>query len=103
MEKIDIEPNPWHPTRDRTDLKVLGKLLEELGELTAAVSRCVIQGINEAEPTTGKMNYNWLTEEIADVYANINLTIDRFGLDREFITKRATQKRNQLRKWHDMG
>lgn len=49
-------PNPWHPISDPVDLKHLGKLSEELGECSAAVARCIIQGIDECEPVTGKIN-----------------------------------------------
>lgn len=73
--------NPWHPITDSVDLKHLGKLSEELGELQAAVARCIIQGIDEREPVTGKVNRDWLTEEIADVQANLDLVVKRFEID----------------------
>ena len=72
--------SPWEPVSDRTDLKLLGKLLEELGELTSVVSRCLIQGIDEVQPVTGKSNRLWLEEEYADVYANMLLVAHRFDL-----------------------
>lgn len=97
------EPNPWHPSLNAVDLKHLGKLAEESGELCSAAARCMIQGINEAHPTTGKVNQEWLEDEIADVLANIDLCVDRFELDQEHITERRRNKFIQLRKWHDMA
>lgn len=97
------EPNPWHPITNAVDLKHLGKLAEESCELGSAASRCMIQGMNEAHPTTGKVNQEWLEDEIADVLANIDLCVDRFSLDTDRITERSRNKFTQLRKWHDMA
>jgi hypothetical protein len=97
------EPNPWHPITDTVDLKHLGKLAEEAGELCSAASRCMIQGMNEAHPTTGKINREWLEDEIADVFANIDLCMERFDLDQVRVTERMRNKFIQLRKWHDMA
>lgn len=95
--------NPWNPITDPVDLKHLGKFAEELGECGAAVARCIIQGLDEAEPTTGKINREWLSDEIADVLAGVYLTIERFGLDELGIRKRATRKIMGLREWHAMA
>lgn len=95
--------NPWHPMTDAVDLKCLGKLGEELGECSAAVARCIIQGVYEREPVTLKRNDTWLSEEIADVLANIDLVCVRFHLDRDWITDRADRKRAQLTLWHGMA
>ena len=92
--------SPWQPMSDPVDIKHLGKLGEETNELGAAVSRCLIQGIDEAEPVTGKVNREWLEDEIADVVANIELCIERFGLDIKRISNRELAKRARLRKWH---
>lgn len=99
----DKPMNPWKPVTDPLDLKVLGKLSEELNECGAAVARCIIQGIDEDEPTTGKPNREWLEEEIADVYANLYLVSSRFKLDGQFIAGRVQEKIARLRTWHDMN
>ena len=96
------DANPWQPMKSAIDLKHLGKLSEELGEGTAAVSRCIIQGIDEAEPVTGKINRIWLEDELADILANIALCIDHFGLDVERMERRSERKRDHLRQWHSM-
>lgn len=94
--------NPWVPMANPKDLKVIGKLGEELGECGAAVSRCIIQGIDGREPVTGKVNRMWLTEEIADVLANSFITIDHFELNEHAISERVQRKRKLLSEWHGM-
>lgn len=94
--------NPWTPMSKPIDLKHLGKLAEELGEATAAVSRCLIQGIDEAEPVTDKPNRVWLEDELADVVANIDLVIVHFGLDADRMFERMERKKIHLRGWHSM-
>ena len=95
--------NPWHPMTDPIDLKTLGKFTEELGECVAAVSRCMIQGIDEYHPQSGIANRDWLEEEIADVMAGIELTVERFGLNEERIFARAARKIAGLREWHALA
>jgi len=85
---------------DAVALKHLGKLTEECGELASAASRCIIQGIDETEPTTGRCNRLWLQDEIADVLANIELVINHFALDVDVIDARAERKQEYLRRWH---
>ena len=94
--------NPWHPITNSVTLKHLGKLSEELGECSAAVSRCIIQGVDETEPVTGKSNREWLEDEMADVIANIQLVVDHLGLDEERMLERAEKKQTRLREWHRM-
>jgi NTP pyrophosphatase (non-canonical NTP hydrolase) len=95
--------NPWHPISDAVDLKHLGKLNEEAGELASATARCIIQGVNECEPVTGKVNREWLEDEIADVRANSELTIERFNLDEDRIAARVEKKKEHLRQWHELA
>jgi len=95
--------NPWHPIQNAQDLKTLGKFGEELGECSAAVSRCIIQGVAERHPVTGKINLEWLLEEIADVIAGAELTIERFNLNEIVIGQRVSRKKEQLRQWHRMA
>jgi hypothetical protein len=92
--------NPWQPEHDKVNLAVLGKACEELTECATAVSRCIIQGIDESEPVTGKLNREWLTEEIADAYATLDLMCAHFGLDGSIINTRITKKLKHLQSWH---
>lgn len=92
---------PWHPITDSVDLKHLGKLLEECGELVSALSRCLIQGINESEPITGELNKDWLENEIADVITGIQLVEKRFNLIR--LEGRIAKKTKHLSQWHNLA
>lgn len=95
--------SPWHPMTDPVDIKHLGKLAEEVNELGTALARCLIQGIDEAEPVTGKINRAWLEDEIADVLAGVELAIERFALNGDFINARKLRKISGLRRWHRMA
>jgi hypothetical protein len=94
--------NPWHPITDPTTLKVLGKLAEELGECSAATARCIIQGLDEREPVTGKINREWLEDEISDVIAGVYLAVEKFGLNQKRIELRMLDKIERLKIWHEM-
>lgn len=105
VEDKDIpfaEPHPWEPITNKTDLKHLGKLAEECCELGSAISRAIIQGIDECEPDTKKVNRKWIEDEIADVHANTFLVIERFQLDWWRIEDRKNKKIAKLRAWHTM-
>lgn len=93
---------PWVPMQKPIDQKHIGKLLEELGEATAAASRCFIQGLAALEPDTGKPNQIWLEDELADLLANVQLCVEHFGLDSQRIAARVDRKKAGLREWHQM-
>lgn len=93
--------NPWIPITNTKDLKFLGKLGEELGEASSAVCRCIIQGLEEKEPVTEKVNKDWLEEELADVLANIELVTEHFQLDTIKILERSSKKKERLKIWHE--
>ncbi len=104
MEKTFVtDPSPWTPITDIILLKHLGKLAEELAECNSAVARCIIQGVDECEPSTGECNREWLTKEIADVLANIQLVVKHLDLDRVAIHERSRFKQEHLTRWHNMG
>lgn len=89
----------WYVETDAQRLRRLGKTLEELGELQAVVARCIIQGVGEVDPSSGKINRLRLQEEIADVYAQLELLIDSFQLDMGFIYERVNDKEDQMHTW----
>lgn len=95
--------NPWHPMSDPVDLKHMGKIAEEAGELASAASRCIIQGIDEQDPTSKKTNREWLEDEIADVMANMRLVEEHFKLNTSRIDVRVTRKFHALKQWHGMA
>lgn len=92
----------WIPTTNLFHLRRLGKLGEECGELQAVASRCVIQGIDEVDPSSGKTNRQRLIEELADVVAQIDCTVEAFNLDEHTIRARIAHKRQQMADWEAM-
>lgn len=92
-------PSEWQPTTNKVDLAVLGKFAEELGECVSAVSRCIIQQITEAHPETGKINKEWLEDEIADISALMTHVEQHFHLDLTRIIKRELSKYRFKDKW----
>jgi NTP pyrophosphatase (non-canonical NTP hydrolase) len=94
--------HPWYPERDVNSLRALGKTLEELGELTSAVARCLIQGVNEVEPISKKPNRLWLEQEIADVHTQLMILVEHFHLDAKAISVRTQKKYHQMQEWRSM-
>ena len=92
--------SPWRPDTDLMHLALLGKLAEEANELGAILARCIIQGINEREPVTGKPNAVALENEMGDVLAGIRLATSRLGLNESRIAERAAAKQVYLSGWH---
>ena len=101
MNKTENKHNlqPWYVEIDSQRLRRFGKTLEELGELQAVVARCIIQGIDEVDPSSQKTNRLRLEEEIADAYAQLFLLEERFNLDTEFIAERMMHKTDQMYEW----
>lgn len=92
----------WVPTTDLMMLRRMGKLSEELGELSAVAARCIIQGIDEVDPGTNLPNRVRLTDEIADVYAQLDVTVRAIGLDFRVITERRERKTGYMQQWEAM-
>ena len=94
--------NPWFPTTDLLALAILGKALEETGEATSALARCLIQGIDESEPVTAKPNREWLEDELADNAATFAYVVRHFGLNEDRMNARADAKMAHLERWHGL-
>ncbi len=99
-EPTESKISPWFPEKDPVRLAVLGKLAEELSECAARVSRCIIQGIEEIDPDTGRSNHYELRKELADVAACFKL------LDIEFRAEpdegRIARKVAGYLRWHQL-
>lgn len=94
--------SPWVPITDLRTLKAMGKATEELGECTSAIARCLIQGLDATEPDTGKVNRDWLEEEIADARAMLDELEQDLNLDGPRMAARTARKRAAQRRWKDM-
>lgn len=102
MEDKDLTapvPHKWVPETDPVRCAVLLKLIEEAGELVSAASRCLMQGIDEREPVTGKLNREWLEDELADVYALASLVRDTERLNVIRMLERTKRKRAMKLAW----
>jgi len=91
--------HPWTPTTNALHLRRFGKLGEELGELQAVASRCVIQGIDEIDPSSGRSNRERLVDELADVMAQCLVTMKVFDLESPYIHSRVQKKMEQMDEW----
>lgn len=94
--------SPWQPEANTQVIKIIGKLGEELCENGASIFRCLIQGLAESEPVTGKPNLQWLQEEIADVKACLALVEahqELIPLDWSAIEDRAFRKFAGFQRW----
>ena len=94
--------HPWYPETETNRVRALGKALEELGELVSATARCLIQGIDEREPVTGKPNRQWLEQEVADVRTQCAILVETFDLDTQAIATRTRKKYDQMQEWRSM-
>lgn len=100
-EILTTGPSDWQPITSKVDLAVLGKLSEEASELCSAIARCIIQGLHEAEPITGKINREWLMNEIADVEAMIMHAKRHFSLGTLRMQNRTRAKYAYKKPWFD--
>lgn len=100
LAKLDEVVSPWMPITDPVRLALFGKLGEELNEAGSAICRTIIQGTCGRNPKDGKLNIDWLQEEIADVQACINLVKDTFVMNGKTFDDRVNRKMEHLRKWH---
>jgi hypothetical protein len=93
------DASPWTGEPSRVKRAILGKLAEELGELQAAIGRCIIQGVNEKHPVTGKSNIEWLLEELADVENMVNFVKAYTAYNREEFGVRVYRKSRHIAQW----
>jgi hypothetical protein len=92
--------SPWVAEPDPILRAALGKLCEEAGELIAAASRCLIQGLDGVEPETQRPNLRWLENEVADVTAALTVVRERIVFDHTRIEERTRLKADHFRRWH---
>lgn len=95
-----VRVNPWRPITDPAKLRVLGKAGEEITEAATAIFRCIIQGIDEREPVTGKLNRQWLREELADIRAAVRVMEEELHLSR--MRDREKNKYRRLLAWREL-
>lgn len=96
------DASPWRAEKDPIRLAILGKLAEELGELQAAIARCIIQGVDGYHPATRKANIEWLAEEAIDVENMLNFLnvyITEAPKNIEMFEARLARKQTHIAQW----
>lgn len=91
--------SPWVCDTTPHQKRRIGKTIEELGELLSVLGRLQIQVVDAIDPGSGKTNRQRLQEEIADVLAQLPLTIAAFSLNTEDIANRIATKQRQMHEW----
>lgn len=96
--------NPWMPEPNAVMHQALGKLGEEVGELSQIVARCLIQGFTASEPVTLKANRDRIAEEIVDVEAAIQWLkeVTNLGIHEDWVEARRIKKLEGFRRWQAM-
>lgn len=90
----------WMPEQDQHRLAVLGKLIEELNEASKAAARCIIHGIEQTDPGTGRTNKQELQRELDDVTAAMFVARERLQLWWDI--ERTDAKVAGFDRWHDL-
>ena len=94
--------NPWMPERDPFILRRVGKTGEECAELAKVCFRAVIQGLYGIDPESGETNLTELVKEMADVTAQIEINIEKLGLDVVFMSRRIETKKALMAEWEEL-
>lgn len=92
----------WTPTTQLSMLRRMGKLLEELNECGSVAARCIIQGIDEVDPSSQRVNRDRLGDEMADVLAQIECTVAMLDYDRDALALRVERKLASMAAWEAM-
>lgn len=94
-----LQISAWHVETDKLRLRKLGKALEELSELSNVLARCIIQGVDEIDPSSGKVNRKRMQDEVADVFTQLAGLIDTFELDHAELIARSKYKKDSMDTW----
>lgn len=92
----------WHVETDAYRIRRLGKSLEELGELVSVLARCLIQGVDEVDPSSGEVNRMRMQKETADVLTQVGGLTETFNLDVKEIMERVQDKKASMDKWEEL-
>lgn len=94
--------NAWAAESNALFVRRLGKTGEECGELSAVVTRCIIQGVDGVDPSSGKTNRERLFDELADVQAQIDCCVETFAIDIFAFESRVLFKRERMGEWESL-
>jgi NTP pyrophosphatase (non-canonical NTP hydrolase) len=91
--------NAWKLEENPLIRRRLGKLTEEAGELLAIIGRIGVQGIDGVDPDNRVVNRQALTDELADVQAQIGCTVLALSLDQGYMAHRTAKKIRMMDEW----
>lgn len=89
----------WVPESDPVIRRRVDKMGEEMNELGKVLHRINLQGIDGVDPAKGITNRLALTEELADVRAQIACITEDLKLDSDFMLTRVARKIKEMREW----
>lgn len=92
--------SPWMPESNALIHQALGKAAEEAAELAGSLIRCMIQGLDEKEPVTGKPNQAALEDEIADLIATLRWLRDVADVNHS--RERVERKLEGYKRWEQL-
>jgi len=92
----------WELEPDELIRRRLGKTGEEMGEFLQIKERVLLQGIEATNPSTGELLKRELANEVADVYAQLDKTVQALGLSAAWIEKRRDHKKSLMDEWEAM-
>lgn len=98
---MDKKMAPWLGEPNPVARRALGKLLEELGELTAIAARSHIQGVDQVDPDRHTLNRDILEDEAADVIAGINRITEVLCLNKDAMALRIIKKAKRFQSWEE--
>lgn len=98
LKEVDF----WNDLEKRSELALRKLLFANLGK---AISRVIIQGIDESEPRTGESNRDILSLLVSQALCSIRILISTISVfspeETEFIKERTERKIAYLTKWHE--
>lgn len=92
--------DPWKPETDPVRISILGKTQEECNELGIELARCIIQGIDETNPTTNELNRWGLADELDDMETMIKIIREEFKIPRNYDRQHLKYRAQQT--WYGM-
>lgn len=94
-----LQITAWHVETDPFRKRRLGKALEELSELSNVLARCLIQGVDEIDPSSEEVNRIRMQKEVADVYTQLAHLVVAFDLDQNDMMARIKYKTESMATW----
>lgn len=99
-EPINNTISPWMPERNPLTVAMIGKLGEEASELAQRCFRILIQGLEERDPDSKRLNSEELAREMSDVAACMHVVHEKLKI--YLMLGRRDDKVAGFDRWHKM-